>query len=86
MKQLLRDALGALNGTHTGTFTEQGRKETVARAKLQAALDAPDQNPYGWMIEGVSSVARGDFAEEDAIDEAKRIGGTCYAYPVYLKP
>jgi len=47
--------------------------------------DAHHQEPHGWMIQGSSSVARGDFAEEDAIAEAKRIGGTCYAYPIYLK-
>ena len=38
---------------------------------------------YGWMIEGASSVLRGEFAELDAKAEAKRIGGTCKAFAVY---
>ena len=38
---------------------------------------------YGWMIEGASSVLRGEFAELDAKAEAKRVGGTCKAFAVY---
>ena len=38
---------------------------------------------YGWMIDGSSSVLRGEFAELDAKAEAKRVGGTCEAFAVY---
>lgn len=37
----------------------------------------------GWMIEGVPTVMRGEFAERDAMAAAKRIGGTCRAFAVY---
>jgi len=42
--------------------------------------------PHGWMMQGSNQVFKGEFAELDAKSEAKRCGGTCYAYPVYLKP
>lgn len=38
---------------------------------------------YGWMIDGVPTVMRGEFAERDAMAAAKRIGGTCKAFAVY---
>jgi len=42
--------------------------------------------PYGWMMQGSNQVFKGEFAELDAKSEAKRCGGTCYAYPIYLNP
>jgi len=50
---------------------------------LREALATPEQEPHGWMIEGAPTVMHGAFAELDAKAEAKRIGGTCKAYPVY---
>lgn len=61
-----------------GTLTSDG---TNAQ---QVAV--PEQQPLGWMIEGSSIVAKGDFAELDTKAEAKRIGGTCKAYPIYREP
>ena len=44
------------------------------------------QEPYGWKVYGVNSLFMGEFAEADAKAEAKRIGGTCIAFPLYTSP
>ena len=49
-------------------------------------VDIPAQQPYGWKVYGVNSLFTGKFAEEDAKAEAKRIGGTCIAFPLYTSP
>ena len=46
----------------------------------------PVQEPYGWKVYGVNSLFIGEFAEADARAEAKRIGGTCIAFPLYTTP
>jgi len=43
------------------------------------------QELFGWMVEGSSSVLKGPYAELESKAEAKRIGGTCCAFPIYLK-
>ena len=43
------------------------------------------QEPFGWMVKGSSLVFISIYAELDAKAEAKRIGGTCCAFPIYLK-
>jgi len=45
----------------------------------------PQQEPYGWMITGVPTVMKGSLAEDIQKAEAKRIGGNCKAFPIYLK-
>lgn len=42
--------------------------------------------PYCWIVSGCSIPFYGEFAEVDAKIEAKRIGGTCEAFPLYKKP
>lgn len=44
------------------------------------------QEPHVWMIQGSHATWKGEFAEMDAKAEAKRCGGTCYAYPLYTHP
>ena len=39
--------------------------------------------PVAWAVQACSKMWRGEFAEIDAKAEAKRIGGTCVAYPLY---
>jgi len=61
---------------------------------LRAALENAEQNlaalaaqePYGWIVSGVPTVMRGSLAEAIQKNEAKRIGGTCVAFPVYAHP
>ena len=43
----------------------------------------PEQGPVAWAVQACSKMWRGEFAEIDAKAEAKRIGGTCVAYPLY---
>jgi hypothetical protein len=49
-------------------------------------MDEPAQEPVAWAVQGCSKMWFGEFAEIDAKAEAKRIGGTCYAYPLYTTP
>ena len=43
----------------------------------------PEAKPVAWAVQACSKMWRGEFAEIDAKAEAKRIGGTCVAYPLY---
>ena len=54
--------------------------------RLQKALAQPEQEPVAWAVQACSKMWRGEFAEIDAKAEAKRIGGTCVAYPLYTAP
>jgi len=60
--------------------------EAVLAAAPKAALDAPEPELFGWMVSGVPTVMRGSLAEAIQKNEAKRIGGTCVAFPVYAHP
>ena len=51
--------------------------------RLQKALAQPEAEPVAWAVQACSKMWRGEFAEIDAKAEAKRIGGTCVAYPLY---
>ena len=51
--------------------------------RLKKALAQPEQEPVAWAVQACSKMWRGEFAEIDAKAEAKRIGGTCVAYPLY---
>ena len=53
---------------------------------LCEALEQPEQEPVAWAVQACSKMWRGEFAEIDAKAEAKRIGGTCVAYPLYTAP
>jgi len=86
-----REALVAQSDMWTSNKTASDEDFQAIKALLQEmadmlASDAQEIAPHGWMIEGSSQVLRGEHAEFDAKSEAKRCGGTCQAYPVYLKP
>lgn len=49
-------------------------------------IQAQQQVPYGWKVLGVSRLFMGEFAEYEAKAEAKRIGGTSVAFPLYTSP
>jgi len=55
-------------------------------AAPQPPQSSPEKEPHGWMIQGSNQVFKGEHAELDSKAEAKRCGGTCYAYPIYLNP
>jgi hypothetical protein len=55
-------------------------------SKDEALAQPVQQEPVAWAIQGCSKMLRGEFAEIDAKAEAKRIGGTCFAYALYTTP
>ena len=58
----------------------------AAITALREALAQPEQKPVAWAVQACSKMWRGEYAEIDAKAEAKRIGGTCVAYPLYTTP
>jgi hypothetical protein len=58
----------------------------VAASAIKEALAQPEEGPVAWAVQGCSKMWRGEFAEIDAKAEAKRIGGTCFAYVLYTAP
>ena len=50
-------------------------------------LEQPDDDElFCWKVQGISGEYTGYMAEEEAKAVAKRIGGTCFAFPLYVKP
>ena len=87
LRQAAQAALDAISIASLRCVSEaETCKVLAANVALREALAAPEQELHGWMIEGAPTVMRGAFAELDAKAEAKRIGGTCKAYPVYREP
>lgn len=73
-KEAAQSVLDALNAGHM---------HPGAIALMQAAIDAPEQEPYGWVVSGCHDLRRGGFAEATAKAEAAYCGGTTHAFPVY---
>ena len=77
-------------GFHDCTFGAAPQAQPIC--KLFGTLpvyDTPEpqaQEPHVWMIQGSHGTWKGEHAEMDAKAEAKRCGGTCYAYPLYTHP
>lgn len=94
-KRKLRDLLSAgwqINGVCFQRTEEDGTVRRGAATTGGMVLwwnseqTAQQQEPYGWKVYGVNSLFMGEFAEADAKAEAKRIGGTCIAFPLYTSP
>ena len=49
-------------------------------------LDDEHDDLFCWKVQGISDEYTGYMAEEEAKAVAKRIGGTCFAFPLYVKP
>ena len=58
----------------------------LARELADHFAAQPEQEPVAWAVQACSKMWRGEYAEIDAKAEAKRIGGTCVAYPLYTAP
>ena len=58
----------------------------IGQAVSMLEADAQQATPYGWMVSGVPTVMSDSLAQEIQEQEAKRIGGTCKAFPVYTSP
>lgn len=60
-----------------------------AISALRQALEQPAEESdelYCWKVEGLTSEFTGYYAEEEAKATAKRISGTCQAFPLYVRP
>jgi len=75
----LRSQINYLEGT-------QALFDMMQEAADMLSADSHNKEHHGWMMQGSNQVFKGEFAELDSKAEAKRCGGTCYAYPIYLKP
>ena len=71
-----------LNEEQTDPIDKQALARVLAYVQ-RAEQPSQQQEPYGWKVYGVSTLFTGKFAEDDAKAEAKRIGGTCIAFPLY---
>lgn len=51
-----------------------------------SSYQTASRTPYGWQVQGLRDTYKGEHAEQDAKAEAARIGGTAYAFPIYIDP
>jgi hypothetical protein len=58
----------------------------AALKKLADLGQEIEHEPVAWAVQGITQMIQGEFAELDAKLKAKRIGGTCVAYPLYTAP
>lgn len=94
LAQALRDVLVTLNraNQHPGPITDtiwHGPGETLfdfienTLAAHEAEKAAPVAAPYAWGVSGIERPFYGRDAELEAHFEARRIGGTAEAFPLY---
>lgn len=70
--------------TGIGEPIRRARLQCTVLQAMQAAIDKPKVLvPYGWAISGSSYAFCGEDAEQYAKAEAKHVGGTCVAFPLY---
>ena len=77
-----RNLIKWLNEEQTAPIDKQALARVLAYVQ-RAEQPSQQQEPYGWKVYGVNTLFTGKFAEDDAKAEAKRIGGTCIAFPLY---
>ena len=53
---------------------------------LEQPDDEHDEYLFGWKVHGTNDLFTGYYAKEEAKAVAKRIGGTCFAFPLYVRP
>ena len=68
------------------SLVREGIDKHKARELADHFAAQPEQEPVAWAVQGVTQMIRGEFAELDAKSKARRIGGTCVAYPLYTTP
>ncbi len=86
-RELLQQALEALQDIHPANMTPMA--ENVWKSVillLRQRLAQPEPEPFCWMITGSNQVYRGAYAEYDARNEAKIVGGDCVAFPLFTAP
>ena len=93
MTELTDEQISHIWDTYVGEPTisrplDSSDKLAFARAVIadHEAQRQDGQEPYGWQVAGTRELHTGEFAEIDAKAEAKCIGGTCKAFPLYTAP
>ena len=67
-----------------GQADESDERRAMYAVDLHSIIaNVETPKPYCWIVSGCSIPFYGEFAESDAKQEAKRIGGTCEAFPLY---
>lgn len=86
--EAMKLALEELEAIHPGNMTPMAEEAwNKAITSLRKAIAQAEQaQPYGWKVYGVNALFVGEYAEQYAKAEAKRIGGTCIAFPLYTAP
>jgi hypothetical protein len=80
--------VNACAGIETAVL-EQHALGVIAAEHSQALANLKNQRdvePYCWKVTDVVNLYMGEHAEEFAKAQAKRIGGTCTAFPLYTRP
>jgi hypothetical protein len=68
------------------TLVREGINKHKARELADHFAAQQQAEPFAWAVQGITQMLRGEFAELDAKSKARRIGGTCVAYPLYTTP
>ena len=81
LRQAAQQALEALETLMIERESIYDKAITVLRTALEQQAE-----PVAWAVQGTTQMIRGEFAELNAKAKARRIGGTCVAYPLYTTP
>ena len=65
------------------SLVREGINKHKARELADHFAAQQQAEPFAWAVQGITQMLRGEFAELDAKSKARRIGGTCFAYPLY---
>ena len=68
---------------HKQNATKRGQSITAIEEALAQPSNSVEQEPWCWRIDASNYSYFGETAELEARHEAKRIGGTCKAFPLY---
>ena len=68
------------------SLVREGINKHKARELADHFAAQQQAEPFAWAVQGITQMLRGEFAELDAKSKARRIGGTCVAYPLYTTP
>ena len=63
---------------------DKARLEDLAKDETEKPA-GPSLVVYAWAVDGLSRMYFGEYAEIDAMAEARRCGGTATAFPLYRR-
>ena len=70
-----------------GQADESDGRRAIYTVDLHAIIaSVPAPEPYCWVVQGCTTPFYDEFAENDAEQEVRRVGGTFEAIPLYKSP